>query len=195
MTLATAPPASPPARFTPDDLLNLPDAVNYELVDGQLVERHMGMESSLVAAIVIGEIRQFLKQQPIGLVFGADASYRCYPDAPDKVRKPDVSFIRNGRLPGDRVPKGHCPIAPDLAVEVVSPNDLAYELDEKVAEYQAAGVPLVWVVNPAIRRVRIHRPATAPLGSIAELTANDVITGEDVLPGFRCPVREFFGST
>jgi Uma2 family endonuclease len=191
MTLATAPPASPPARFTPEDLLNLPDAVNFELVDGQLVERHMGMESSQVAFLLGVEIGKYLEAHPIGLAFGADASYRCFPDAPDKVRRPDVSFIRSGRLPGDRVPKGHCPIAPDLAVEVVSPHDLAEELEDKVAEYLAAGVRLVWIIYPGTRTVVIQRAGTAASARMI-LRGDDMICGDDVLPGFSCPAREFF---
>ena len=97
----------------------------------------------------------------------------------------------SGRLTGDRAPDGHCRIAPDLAVEVVSPNDLAYQ-DEKVAEYLGAGVPIVWVVNPNTRSVRIHRPRSSPRGLVSGLTSEDVIDAEDVLPGFSCPVRDFF---
>ena len=178
--------------FTPDDLLRMEDAVNYELVDGKLVERHMGMESSEVAVRIILLIGTFLRGQKIGKLFGSDASYQCFRDAPSKVRKPDVSVIRTGRLPDDKTPLGHCPIRPDLAVEVISPGDLAYEVEEKVVEYLEAGVPLVWVVNPPTRSVRIRRPKASPQGPGAELSGDDLITGEDVLPGFSCKVSEFF---
>jgi Uma2 family endonuclease len=127
-----------PAAVTPEELLNLPDAVDYELVDGKLVERNMGFESSEIAARVLGLIWMFLHDHKLGRLFGADASYQCFPDAPGKVRKPDVSFIRAGRLPGDKSPLGHCPIHPDLAVEVVSPGDTFYEVENKVAEYLGA---------------------------------------------------------
>lgn len=179
-------------RFTPDDLLNLPDAVNYELIDGNLVERKMGTESSVIAATIITILNMFIRGKRRGFVAGADCGYQCFPDAPDKVRKPDVSFIRAGRLPNDRPPTGHTRIAPDLAVEVISPNDLATEIDEKVAEYLAAGVKLVWVVNPQMKSVRIHRPAGAKLGAISALSEHDKISGEDVLEGFECEVAEFF---
>lgn len=178
--------------FTPEDLLLMEDGVNYELVDGKLVERHMGMESSEIALRIAFLIGLFLRDHPLGRLFGADASYQCFPDFPKKVRKPDVSFIRSQRLPDGRVPTGHCLVAPDLAVEVISPGDLAYEVEEKVSEYLQAGVPLVWVVNPPTRTVRIHRPRHSPRGPVAELTGDDAITGEDVLPGFTCAVREFF---
>jgi Uma2 family endonuclease len=178
---------------TPEELLAMPDSVNFELVDGRLVERNMGWESSEIAARILILLGIFLREHPLGRLAGADAGYRCFPDAPGKVRQPDVSFIRSTRLPADRTPAGHCPIAPDLAVEVISPGDLAYEVDEKVSEYLKAGVPLVWVVNPHGRTVRIHRPRGAARPSVSELEAGDAITGEDVLPGFPCGVREFFG--
>jgi len=184
---------TPRTFFTPEDLLRLPDAVSYELVDGKLVERHMGMESSEIAARVLVLIALILRDHCLGHLFGADASYQCFPDAPNKVRKPDVSFIRSGRLPDDRAPQGHCPIHPDLAVEVVSPGDLSYEVEEKVAEYFGADVPLVWVLHPPTRTVRVHRPRTSPQGRVSDLTDADTITGEDVLPGFSCAVKDFFG--
>ena len=183
MTLA------PAKIFTPDDLLALPDAVDYELVDGYLVERKTGSESSLIAGIILTLLNNFIRGKSLGFVFGADGSYQCFPDAPDKVRRPDVSFIASARLPGGRPPKGHTKSAPDLAVEVISPNDLATEIDQKVAEYLAAGVKLVWVVNPNTRTVRVHRPGS---GTIRSLSEADSITGEDVLPGFECGVGECF---
>ena len=173
--------------YTPEDLLSLPDAVDYELVDGNLVERKMGSESSVIAGIILTILNNFIRGKRMGYAAGADCSYQCFPDAPDKVRKPDVSFVRSGRLPGDKPPKGHTKIAPDLAVEVISPNDLASEIDDKVAEYLAAGVKLVWVVNPTSRTVRTHPSANSGI-----LTANDTITGGDVLPGFECRVAGFF---
>lgn len=184
--------AHPIIAFTPDDLLRLEDGVNYELVDGKLVERQMGMESSRVGGRVLSLVEAFVSKNSAGDVFGADAGYQCFPDAPSKVRKPDVSFVRAGRFPGGVVPAGHSPVAPDLAVEVISPGDLAYDVEEKVNEYLAAGVPLIWVIHPPTRTVRIHRPRSSPHGPISELKGEDVISGEDVLPGFSCRVAEFF---
>ena len=184
---------TPTALVTPEELLTMPDSVSYELVDGILVERHMGMESSEIAARIIFLIGTFLRAHPLGRLFGADAGYQCFPDAPRKVRKPDVSFIRLGRLANDRTPRGHCPIRPDLAVEVLSPGDLAYEVQDKVGEYLGVGVPLVWVVYPPTRIVRVHRLKAEPRDRVSELTDADTISGEDVLPGFSCAVKDFFG--
>jgi Uma2 family endonuclease len=178
--------------FTPDDLLLLPDAINYELVDGKLVERPMGLESSQIAGKIITLLNNFLGINPIGDAFGPDASYQCFPDTPDMIRKPDVSFIRAGRLPKDHLPEGHCKIAPDLAVEVLSPNDLARDVARKVREYLAAGIKLVWIVDPDSRFVQVHRPRGNAAGVLSGFGEADILTGEDVLPGFCTPVADFF---
>jgi Uma2 family endonuclease len=177
-------------HYTPEDLLTMPDGNNYELADGNLVERKMGARSSYVAGETFVIMHGFCRLNRLGWVFPEGTSFQCFPDAPAKVRRPDTSFIRFGRFPGELLPEGHIRIAPDLAVEVVSPNDLVYEIDEKVEEFLAAGVPLVWVVNPETRTVQVHRP-TGP-GVI--LRAGDELTGEDVLPGFRCRVADLFQS-
>jgi Uma2 family endonuclease len=178
--------------FTPDDLAAMPDAVKYELVDGRLVERNMGAESSEVAINIAALLRPFVRQHRLGRVFGSDTSYQCFADEPRRVRRADVGFARLDQLPDGRAPKGNIRVAPALVVEVVSPNDTADEVEAKVAEWLGAGVQLLWVVYPSTRTVRIHRPRTSPLGPVSDLTEADVISGEDVVPGFSCPVSEFF---
>src|SRR5947207_15941173 len=145
-------------RYTPEDLLTLPDADSYELVDGHLVERNMGGKASWIGGRLAHFLATFCDAHGHGLVFPADASYQCFRDAPAKVRKPDVSFIRRERMSPDRIPQGHLSLAPDLAVEVISPNDSYYEVEAKIREYLGAGVRLVWVINPDSRLVRVHRP-------------------------------------
>jgi Uma2 family endonuclease len=184
---------APESTVTPEELLAMPDSVDFELVDWKLVERHAGMKSSEIAGRIAGLVGVFIRRHRLGWIFGPDAPYRCFPDAPNKVRKPDVSFIRSGRLPGDQTPSGYCPIHPDLTVEVISPGDLAYEVEEKVAEYLKVGVPLVWVVHPPTRSVHVRRPRSAAAGPVSELAGGDTITGEEILSGFSCNVREFFG--
>lgn len=175
-------------HYSPDDLLAMPEGKNFELVDGNLVELNVSANSSWVAGRLHHLISGFLDQQPIGWAWPENTAYRCFPAAPDQVRKPDGSFIRRGRLPGEKFPAGFIRIAPDLAIEVGSPNDLLFELEEKVAEYLHAGVRLVWVIDPERRTVRIHRAD----GTIGWLTELGTLDGEDVLPGFRVPVREMF---
>jgi Uma2 family endonuclease len=174
--------------YTPEELLAMPDEKNYELVDGQLVERTMSTLSSWVGGELYFLMRQFCQANPLGWVFPADNGYQCFPDAPRKVRKPDVSFVRRERLPENASSTGYMTIAPDLAVEVLSPNDLAWEIDYKVVEYLGAGVRLVWVVHPVSRAVAVHRLG----GPVSWLREEDEITGEDVVPGFSRRVAAIF---
>jgi Uma2 family endonuclease len=174
--------------YTPEDLLGMRDGHQYELVNGHLVEKHMGSESSWVGGKLHTSLNTHCQQHHAGWAFPADTSYQCFPNAPKKVRKPDTSFIAFGRLPGEKLPKGHIPIAPDLAVEVVSPKDLFYEVEERVHDFLQAGTRLVWVVSPPQRIVFIFRAD----GSIVGLREQDELSGEDVVPGFRCRIRDLF---
>ncbi len=174
--------------YTPEDLLTMPDGYRYELVDGTLVERHMGWLAGVIGTELLLRIGNFNHQHQLGWVNqGGDGSYQPIPGK-GVVRKPDVSFVRFGRFPGEKPPTGHAHLAPDLAVEVASPNDLYEEVDRKIEEYIGAGVRLVWVVSPQNHTIRVYRLN----GSSASLRENDELDGEDVLPGFRCPVRELF---
>jgi Uma2 family endonuclease len=173
-------------EYTPEDLLAMPDGKSYELVDGQLVGRKMGAESSWVGGELYARLRQHGQEHQLGWVLPADNGYQCFPHAPGLVRKPDVSFVRYGRLPGGVLPKGWITIRPDLAVEVVSPNDTVEQLNEKLEDYEIAGIPLVWVIDPGSRSVMIYRGD----GSIHRAHEADELSGEDIIPGFRCPVRE-----
>lgn len=176
------------ASITPEQLLQMPDADRYELVEGELVERKMGWKSGWIAGRLQALLVRVGDADQCGWLVSSDAGYQCFPDAPSKVRKPDLSFIKARRLPPDRAPDGHCRVAPDLAVEVISPNDLYSEVEVKVDEYLRANVQLVWVVDPATRSVRVHRSD----GTVTDLNEGDELAGESVLPGFRCRVAELF---
>ena len=167
----------------------MPEGERYELVDGHLVEKPIGAESDWIGMRLIAQLVMFVESSRRGHVFGPETGYQCFRDAPNKVRKPDGSFIAAGRLPGNRIPKGHIRIVPDLAIEVISPNDLYYEVEAKVHEYQTAGVRLIWVVNPDLRTVKVY---DSQAGHPSELTAGDELTGGDVLPGFRCTIADLF---
>ncbi len=174
--------------ITADDLLAMPNEDDYELVSGELVERISCAESSWIAANLVGLFASVYSHSQPGYFFLPDCGYQCFPDDPDRVRRPDVSFVRKGRFPGERVQRGYIRIAPDLAVEVMSPNDLASEISVKVEEYLEAGVPLVWVISPDAETVIIHRVD----GSVTKLHLDDELSGENVLPEFRCRVSELF---
>jgi Uma2 family endonuclease len=177
-----------PTLVTPDDLLRMPDGDGYELIDGRLKEKSMGGESSFVGGRIFGALYDYLLLHPGGWLLHSNAGYQCFPGRPALVRKPDVSFVRFGRLPDERMPRGNLRVAPDLAVEVVSPNDLFDEVDEKISEYLDVGVRLIWVLAPLTRVVFVFQPD----GFARRLREDQELDGGEVLPGFRCSVRELF---
>jgi Uma2 family endonuclease len=176
--------------FTPDELLALPDEGLFELVDGRLVERHMGSLSGRVATRIATRLDVFAEANDLGEV-NSGAGFRFLADSPNTVRKPDVAFVKRGRLQNETHADGYDSLAPDLAVEVISPNDLAIEVELKRQEYVRAGVRLIWIVTPETKTIHIYRAD----GTTSLLNAEDELTGEDVIPGFRCRVAELFGKT
>lgn len=178
---------APEQTYTPEEFLNLPDSVAYELVDGHLVERNVSEGSSGVAAHIIYLLKIETEKTKDARVYGSDLSYRCFGDDPDMMRRPDVSLIRTSRVAPLGNP-GTMPIPADLVVEVLSPNDLQYNVDRKIELYLANEFKLVWIVNPEVKTVSIYRLD----GTTNRLHQNDPITGESALPGFRRTVGEFF---
>jgi Uma2 family endonuclease len=177
MIATPAPPRNKSAAPPPDDAVpQIPPG--FEFIDGELVEKNMGAESSWVAGEVFDQVRSYCRRTQFGVAFIADAGFQCFPHKPNQVRKPDVAA-----LPCDPrtfvLPKGWIESAPALAVEVVSPNETAYELADKVFDYRTAGVPLVWVIDPHLRQATVHRAD----GTITQLTDPGELSGENVLPG------------
>lgn len=171
-----------------EQFLDMPDSADYELVEGRLVERkQMGVYANFVAAQITALLISYCREHKSGAVFNAETLYRCF-GSPLTGRKPDVSFVRADRLSEQHVRAGFFTLVPDLVVEVTSPNDLVYNLEEKLAEYKRVGVPAVWVVHPNTRRVQVHRSD----GTAVDLDEGGEIKGEPVLPGFACGVKDFF---
>jgi Uma2 family endonuclease len=179
--------AAPARQYTPDDLLKMPDGDRYELVDGQLVERHMSVLSQFVGTRLARLLGNHCEPAGLAFVF-SECGYVCFPGKPNKMRRPDVSCIRSDRMGPEQLDEGFATIRPDLAVEVVSPNDLVYEFREKLDDYRAAAIPLVWVVYPPSRSVEVLRAD----GSETKIGPDGELTGEDILPGFRCRVADLF---
>ncbi len=149
----------------------------------------MSLWGAYITGRVIGRLQRFVEVHPLGWVLAENAGYQCFADAPDKVRRPDASFLRSDRISfAQAMADGYITITPDLAVEVVSPTDRVYDVDAKVEEYLRAGGPLVWVINPEVRTIEVHRRQ----GQGIILHETDELDGGDVLPGFRCPVRDLF---
>jgi Uma2 family endonuclease len=187
MSTLTTPPKT--RRITPEEFLALPDNDRYELVRGKLVELPMSLLSSYVAGEIHYRLVNHCKPARLGWLFPEGTAYRCFPFDRSLVRKPDTSFIRLDRLSTEMaLQEGYVTIVPDLAVEVVSPSDTVQGLEEKIDDFKQAGVKLIWVVHPQHHIVRIHRAD----GTIQQLGETDELSGEDVIPGFRCPVRELF---
>ncbi|MBX9626824.1 MAG: Uma2 family endonuclease [Gemmataceae bacterium] len=177
------------ALLEPDDLYGLPDGGDhYELIDGVPVEKKMGAEADRITVRLSSRLDAHCERTGCGLVFGGQTGYRCFPSKPRQLRKPDLSFVAAGRLPGGRVPKGDFNIPPDLAVEAVSPNDGYEEVADKIADFKDAKVRLIWVISPKTRTVLIRRAD----GTLAEIDETGTLSGEDVVPGFSCPVAELF---
>jgi Uma2 family endonuclease len=154
----------------------------YELVNGSLVEMPVSLDAAWVGGQLFVQVNQFVQANNLGWAFPAETAYRCFPGFQKTVRKPDVSFIRRDRLP--RLSRRDARIPPDLAVEVVSPTETVYELNSKVEDYLAVGVRLVWVIDPENRLALVYRAD----GSVGRLREPAGFDGEDVLPGFRCPL-------
>jgi Uma2 family endonuclease len=178
----------PPGSGTVEDVNQLNDHEDrlYELVDGILVEKTVGLQESYVAMKIGTLLNIFVEPRGLGMVTGADGTIQLDINL---VRIPDVAFFSLERLPGGEVPEEPIPLlVPDLAVEVISGSNTRKEMDEKLKEYFEKGVRLVWYVRPRSRVVDVY---TAP-DHFTRLTASMRLDGGDVLPGFSVQVGELF---
>lgn len=178
-----------PGTATPRDALLLSEREPKqlcELVDGVLVRKAMGHQESRLAARLIQWLLNYLDENDLGVLAGADGPHRL---DEDQVRFPDVSFIA-----WDRIPEGAnraTPMPdwiPNLVVEVLSPSNTRGEMRRKLNDYFTAGVELVWIIDPATRTITIHH---TPDDS-RTLTESDTLTGDPVLPGFTASVAKLF---
>ncbi|MBN9119469.1 MAG: Uma2 family endonuclease [Planctomycetes bacterium] len=130
----------------------------------------------------------FIRPKKLGRAYQSQTGFQCFPGKPKLVRMPDTSFVSAGRLPNDRSPDGYITVAPDIAVEVVSPNETYEEVEAKAAEYRSAGVKLIWIISPKSKTVLVRRLD----GTCAEVGEAGTLSGENALPGFTCAVAELF---
>ena len=140
----------------------------------------------LVSATVVRLLSTYVWRHRLGVCF-ADSTGYSLPNLPNTVRAPDASFVRADRLPPAGVTGGFLQLAPDLAVEVLSPSESATALAEKLADYRVAGTPLVWLIDPASRTV-----AVISANDSTTLGVDETLTGGEVVPGFACDVAELF---
>jgi Uma2 family endonuclease len=175
--------------ITAEQLLEMPrDGLRRELVQGEL--RTMPPAGSEHGATVVGltwRVAQHAQHDDLGTVFGAETGFLLARN-PDTVRAADCSFVRKERIRRTGIPRTFYPGAPDLAIEVVSPGDTVNEVDDKVHDWIVYGTTLVWVVNPRTRTVTAHGND----GTVRVLKDADVLEAPELLPGFRCLVRDIF---
>ena len=177
----------PPGTATEQDVIDIEarESRLCELVDGVLVEKTVGIYESYLALQMGHLLTMFVERHGLGMVVGADGMMRL---AAGLVRIPDVSFVSWSQLPGRRVPRVPiADLAPDLAVEVISPSNTAREMERKFQDFLAAGVRLVWYVHPGPQEVHVY---TAERHDV--LTLDQELSGGDVLPGFALPLRQLF---
>jgi Uma2 family endonuclease len=146
-----------------------------------------GNEHGWLAVNITIPLGQHVRAHDLGRVYAAETGFLLATD-PDTVRAPDVAFISRERIEAVGDVRGYWPGAPDLAVEVISPDDRYTEVEDKVADWLNAGARMVVVVNSRKRTVTVYRPN----GTVTRLTEQDMLDGEDVVPGWQLPVAEIF---
>ena len=178
----------PPGTATVEDVARLCDREPKrlcELVDGVLVEKDMGFEESRLAAWLCIHLGKFVEDHDLGAVSVGDGPLRILPD---QVRYPDLAFLSYERISRPTTSRSVPSWVPTLAVEIISENNTKTEMARKLRDYFEAGVKLVWYVDPPTRTVCVYR---SPESFITK-GENDLLEGEDILPGFQVSIREWF---
>ena len=177
------------APMTADELLVMPhDDYRYELVQGKLRQMEFAdRQHGRIAAQIGGCLGAFVANNSLGETYAAGTGF-IIDTAPDTVRAPDVSFVSRERAEAAAEERGFFPGAPDLAVEVISPNDRDIEIKEKVSDWLRAGTQMVVVIDPHQRTATVYRS----FDEICVLTERDVIDGGDVVPGWEVPLGDVF---
>jgi Uma2 family endonuclease len=164
-----------------------PDGSREELVRGEVITMPApGFRHGKVSHIIAFRLQMYLQSNRQGTVT-AETGVQTERD-PDTVRGPDVSFWSFQKIPESAVPEAYAEVPADLCVEVRSPSNTTKKLREKADEYLRGGVRMVWVVDPEDRSVTVFRKP----GRGTTLWDDEVLEGEDVLPGFACPVSQLF---
>ena len=167
--------------------LDLNPDKEYEIVAGQPEEKTMGgARHGGVGVRLIVRLASHVEAHQLGGVYGPDTTFQIG----ENERIPDVSFVSAARLPTEGEPEEIWPIAPDLAVEIISPHDLYERVISKVEEYFVGGVRQVWLISPEHKTVTIYDSPTRT----TILTDTDDLVSEGLLPGFRCRITDLFRS-
>ena len=171
-----------PIKMTLEEFLES-DLERYEYAKGELIPMPpTSVEHGYISANLSSLLHLYVREKQLGRVIISDTGFRVG----EQVLIPDIAFLANARIP-DNLSKAS-PIPPDLAIEVVSPTDVLYRVEEKAFTYLEAGTQLVWVLKPGSKTVTVYRSET----DITLLTRNDTLTGENVIEGFSCQVADLF---
>lgn len=174
--------------YTIEDVELSPPEGEWELIDGELVPMTpAGLESSSLGHRIGWIVGNFVYAHDLGMMTGADGGYVLFPDR-QTLRAPDVGFIQKDRIPPVEEHSRFPRLAPDLAIEVLSPSDRMVDALSKVTMYLQAGVRMVWLVDPPKRTITVFQPDEP----VATLGVGEMLEGGDVLPGFTIPVAEIF---
>jgi Uma2 family endonuclease len=175
-------------QVTADELLNMPGDQRRELVRGELrMMAPAGFDHGAIIHNFQMLLGRHVAEHRLGVVVGAETGFHLARD-PDTVRGADVAFVKAQRIPSTGRPTSYWDGAPDLAVEVLSPTDTVEQIEEKVDDYINAGCPMILVLNPKRRTGTVYRPSCNPL----ILRENDCFDAQDIIPGFRCALRDIF---
>ena len=186
MAVLTALPKRRTKPMTGEELLALGDIGPSELIDGRIVAMTpTGDEHGTIEFNLGSELRVFVRRQRLGRVTGGEVGIYTRRN-PDRVRAVDIAFISTSRL-AEPV-KGYLTVAPDLVVEIMSPDDRWQDVREKLTEYFTIGVTWVWVVEPSNRKVLVFRSSTM----VEECGEDETLAGEGVLAGFAVKVADLF---
>jgi Uma2 family endonuclease len=178
---------TPVDQITTAEQLFWANLQHCELIQGQLVMMSpAGFDHGRFAINIGNALANFVRARSLGIVVSAEAGF-LIAHAPDTVRAPDVAFVRAERIPSGGV-KGFFQGPPDIAIEVVSPNDRASEVTAKAQDWLQAGCLLVWIVDPETRTISVYHSRN----KIAVLAETDTLTGGDLLPGFSVSVADIF---
>ncbi len=184
---ATIAPSQTETLLTGDDLLAMGDIGPSELIEGRLVHRSPAGGKHAMCEIGFGRyLDDFVTQHRLGKVMGGEVGIYVR-RSPDTIRAADVAYLSNDRY--TRWKKiGYLDVAPDLIVEILSPDDRWTDVTQKLREYFGIGVRLVWVADPEARMVYTYRSLT----DVREFKETDTLPGDDVLPGFNLTVADLF---
>ncbi len=159
-----------------------------ELVRGEFVAMSpAGFIHGRIALKIGTYINMFVINNQLGEAYAAETGFILTRD-PDTVRAPDVAFVTAERVAQHTVVQGFFQGAPDLAVEVISPTETINDIEDKLIDYLEAGTRLVWLIYPRTKTITVYRSLT----NIETLTVADVLSGDEVLPGFTISVAEIF---